>query len=276
MRLRTKSNNLLTVSFSAEIIRLDGKPCVLAVAEDITTRKRVEEKLRELSSHLVRAQEEERARIARELHDDVSQRLAMLAVQLQQLQLGTLNSKSSHIQKIDALLELTLKISNDVREVSHRLHPAVIDLAGLVAALSEFCQEFSRLNEMEIEFVHHQVPPTLPKEVTLCLYRVAQEAVRNAQKHSGCHQARVELMGELNCIRLQVCDSGGGFDPASVQGNRLGLVSMTERLRSLGGQLSVQSRPGAGTSIQALVPLADPNLEPKVGKTRDEVNVCFF
>jgi signal transduction histidine kinase len=115
-----------------------------------------------------------------------------------------LNSPSSHIQEIDALSKLTSEISTDVRKVSHHLHPAVLHFVGLAAALSEFCKEFSRLNEMEIEFVHHEVPPMLPKEVTLCLYRVAQEAIRNAQKHSGCRQAQMELVGATDSIRLRV------------------------------------------------------------------------
>ena len=267
MGLRTKSQHSLTVSYSAEIIVLGGKRSVLAVAEDITARKQMEEKLRDLSIHLVRAQDEERARIARELHDDVNQRLAVLALQLQELKRSTLNSISWHNQKIDALAKLTSEISADVRKVSHRLHPAILDFLGLAAALAEFCNEFARLNQMEIQFVHHQVPPILPREVVLCFYRVAQEAIRNAQKHSGCRQARVELIGVSNSIRMSVSDSGAGFDPASVQGDRLGLVSMAERFRSLGGELSVQSRPGYGTCIEARVLLTEnPNHERKASK----------
>jgi signal transduction histidine kinase len=267
MGLRTKSQHSLTVSYSAEIIVLGGKRSVLAVAEDITARKQVEEKLRDLSIHLVRAQDEERARIARELHDDVSQRLAVLALQLKELKRGTSNSISWHNEKIDALSKLTSEISDDVRKVSHRLHPAILDFLGLAAALAEFCNEFARLNEMEIKFVHHQVPPILPTEVVLCFYRVAQEAIRNAQKHSGCRRARVELLGVSNSIRLSVSDSGQGFDPVSVQGDRLGLISMAERLRSLGGELSVQSRPGYGTCIEARVLLTEnPNQERKALK----------
>jgi PAS domain S-box-containing protein len=255
MPLRTKSNHSLTISYSAELIELAGKPSVLAVGEDVTARKHAEEKLRDLSAHLVRAQEEERARIARELHDDVNQRLALLFVQLEELKRSSLKLSSSYIQKIDALAKLTSEISGDVRKVSHRLHPAILDFLGLSAALSEFCKEFSRLNEMKIEFFHHQVPSSLPKEVTLCLYRVAQEAIRNAQKHSGSSKARMELIGGTDYIRLRVSDSGGGFDPGAVQGDRLGLVSMAERLRSLGGDLSVQSQPGYGTAIEARIML---------------------
>jgi PAS domain S-box-containing protein len=265
MRLRTRANHTLTVSYSAEIIQLVGKPCVLAVGEDITARKLAEEKLRNLSSQLVQAQEEERARIARELHDDVNQRLAVLALRLQELKRNSLSSSS--LSQLDALSKLTTEISIDVRKVSHHLHPAVLDLLGLVGALSEFCQEFAKMSEMKIEFVHHHVPPMLPKEVTLCLYRVVQEAIRNAQKHSGCPEARVELTGASDSIRLRVSDSGAGFDPAFVPSDRLGLISMAERLRSLGGELSVQSRPGHGTSIEArIVFQARPNDEGKVSK----------
>jgi PAS domain S-box-containing protein len=264
MQLRTKSNGVLTVSYSAESIELTGRRCVLAVAEDVTARKHVEEKLRDLSSHLVRAQEEERARIARELHDDVSQRLTVLAMKLYELKNSSPNSDSSQIEKIDALAKLTSEISTDVRRVSHRLHPAVLDLVGLVAAMSESCREFARLSNMDIEFVHRQVPRTLPKDVTLCLYRVAQEAIRNAQKHSGSRQVQVELMGASDSVRLRVSDSGVGFDVQSVDRDRLGLVSMAERLRSLGGELTVHSQPGRGTSIEAHVVLAaHPNQDEK-------------
>jgi PAS domain S-box-containing protein len=256
MHLRTKSNGVLIVSYSAEIIELTGRRCVLAVAEDITARKHVEEKLRDLGSHLVRAQEEERARIARELHDDVSQRLAVLGMKLYELKNSSPNSAPSYIQKIDELSKFTSEISADIRKVSHRLHPAIVELVGLVAALSESCSEFTRLNDIEIEFVHRQVPRTLPKEVTLCLYRVAQEAIRNAQRHSGSRQVRVELIGARDSVRLRVSDFGAGFDVGSVPSDRLGLVSMAERLRSLGGELSVQSRPGQGTSIEAHIVLA--------------------
>jgi signal transduction histidine kinase len=109
---------------------------------------------------------------------------------------------------------------------------------------------------MNIEFVHDQVPRKLPKQTTLCLYRVTQEAVRNAQKHSGCRQVRVELSVGTDSVRLRVSDSGAGFDATSVPGDRLGLVSMTERVRSLGGDLLVQSQPGGGTTVEARLPLA--------------------
>ena len=218
--------------------------------------QQAEQKLRGLSSHLVRAQEEERTRIARDLHDDVGQRLGLLAMQLETLKASSLKSKSWDLQKIDELSKLTSQISTDVRKVSHGLHPALLDLLGLTAAMAEFCKEFSRLNEIEIDFVHREVPPMLPKEVTLCLYRVAQEAVRNAQKHSGCRQVRVELTGASDSIRLRVSDSGEGFEPGSAQADRLGLVSMAERVQSLGGELLVQSRPGCGTSVEARVLLA--------------------
>ena len=241
-------------------------PIVRGIAHDVTekiqaeqhydaARKHAEQTLRDLSVHLVQAQDDERARIARELHDDVNQRLAVLAMQLQELKRSSL-PLSLHIQKVDALSKLTSEISADIRKVSHRLHPAVLDFLGLVAALSEFCDEFAKLNKMKIEFVHHQVPSTLPKDMTLCLYRVAQEAVRNAQKHSGCRRLLVELIGGRNSLRLRVSDSGAGFDPTSVPGDRLGLVSMTERVRSLGGELSVHSRPGGGTTVDAYVPIA--------------------
>ncbi|HKE30574.1 MAG TPA: PAS domain S-box protein, partial [Candidatus Angelobacter sp.] len=249
-------------------------PIVRGIAHDVTERIRAEqhyilerrhaeERLRQLSSHLVQAQDDERARIARELHDDVNQRLAVLAFHLQELKRLSMTSES-HIQKIDTLSNLISDIATDIRKVSHRLHPAVLDFVGLEAGLAEFCDEFAKVNGMNIEFVQHEVPRKLPKQMTLCLYRVAQEAVRNAQKHSGCRQVRVELIGGRNGIRLRVSDSGAGFDAASVRGDTLGLVSMTERVRSLGGEFLVESRPGGGTTVEARVPFRE---EWKLGRT---------
>src|SRR5262249_54951000 len=159
-------------------------------------------------------------------------------------------------QQLELLRQVAQEVCNDLHNVSRRLHPSHLDFLDLVPALSSFCSDFAERNQMEIEFIHEQVPSALPQVVKLCFYRVTQEAIRNVQKHSGSRQARVELAAASGSLRLSVSDSGRGFDPGSLKGIQgLGLVSMTERLRSIGGKLSVQSGPALGTCIEASVPL---------------------
>jgi len=167
------------------------------------------------------------------------------------------NHKSSLAQELEALAKVASEIASDVHNVSRRLHPSQVELLGLAKALDNFCRDFAARNSMEIRFVNERPDGKLPQEASLCLFRVAQEAVRNAHKHSGCHRALVELDEIAGSLRLRVSDEGAGFDPNSMDSNPgLGLLSMEERLHSLGGELTVNSRPGAGTCIEASIPLS--------------------
>ena len=225
------------------------------IYQDITDRKKSEEKLLALRNRLARAQEEERARIARDLHDDTGQRLALLSIDLEQLKQASVKLKSSLTQQLECLVKAASEITSDVHNVSRRLHPSQVELLGLVPALSNFCKDFAARNGMEIEFYHDSLPHKPPQDAALCLFRVAQEAIRNVQKHSGTHRALVQLDENSGSLRLRVSDHGAGFDAESnehVQG--LGLLSMQERLHSLGGELFVHSRPGGGTCIEACIP----------------------
>jgi len=149
------------------------------------------------------------------------------------------------------------QLCSDIQQLTRHLHPSHVEIAGLVSAISGFCVEYSRQNAFEIDFAYSRIPDSLPQAMKLCLYRVAQEAVHNAQKHSGCRRVRVELIGAPGLVRLCITDSGKGFESANGRnGEGLGLVSMTERVKGLGGELRVQSRPGKGTVIEASIPLS--------------------
>jgi PAS domain S-box-containing protein len=227
------------------------------IYQDITERKKSEEKLLALRNRLARAQEEERARIARDLHDDTGQRLALLSIDLEQLKQASVKLKSSLTQQLESLVKAASEITSDVHNVSRRLHPSQVELLGLVPALANFCKDFAARNGMEIEFYHESMHHRPPQDAALCLFRVAQEAIRNVQKHSGMRRALVQLDENSGSLRLRVSDHGAGFDPeANEPPQGLGLLSMQERLHSLGGELFVHSRPGGGTCIEACIPLA--------------------
>ena len=228
-----------------------------AIYQDITERKRSEEKLAALRKRLARAQEEERARIARDLHDDAGQRLALLNIDLERLKHSSRKLKSSLTQELEALAKAASEIASDVHNVSRRLHPSQVELLGLTKALDNFCKDFAARNSMEIRFVNDRLHHRLPQDASLCLFRVAQEAIRNTHKHSGSSRALVQLDELAGSLRLRVSDEGTGFDPTSIESNPgLGLLSMEERLHSLGGELFIHARPGAGTCIEACIPLS--------------------
>jgi signal transduction histidine kinase len=219
---------------------------------DITERKRTEEALLDMTRKLVEAQEQERARIARELHDDINQRLAILAIELQQLQ----DDPSEVRRRLQELRKRTIEISNDVQSLSHDLHSSSLEHLGAVAGIKGWCKEFARRQKMEID-CSHDVRSILPPEIGLCLFRVLQEALHNASKHSGVKQIKVQLREESGEIHLTVSDSGRGFDvEAAKQGKGLGLTSMRERVRLVNGTISTQSKPMGGTKIYVRVPLS--------------------
>ena len=223
---------------------------------DITDRKVSETSLRELSGRLINAQEEERTRIARELHDDLSQRMALLNVGLEQFELGMTRLSAASRQQLHDIAEISEEVSSIIHNLSHQLHPSKLDTLGLVASLTGLCREFSAQYHLQAQFFHHNFPGRIPKDVTLCLFRIVQEALRNVVKHSGAGEAQVELSGHNKGIDLCISDSGTGFSPDSAQRyTGLGLVSMRERLRLVGGQLSIESEPLHGTRIRVHVPL---------------------
>jgi signal transduction histidine kinase len=224
---------------------------------DITERKLTAESLEDLSGRLITAQEEERTRIARELHDDFSQRLALLGIGLSRLWKKRPDSAEEERVLVRELWNQTQEISSDVHRLSHQLHSSKLQHVGLGPALIGLCEEIGEKCGIQIEFADYGVPTDIPKDVALCLFRVAQEALSNVVKHSQANKGRVELSEASGRIRLRVADAGSGFDVALWSTDAgIGLVGMRERLRLVGGRLSVRSEPMQGTEILAEVPLS--------------------
>ncbi len=217
---------------------------------DITDRKLAEEALASVGSRLIEAHEEERTWIARELHDDIVQRVALVAVELKR------PDQQGVDDRIRQACHLLDDLGQDIQALSHRLHSSKLEYLGLVTAAKSFCRELSEQRNVRIEFKHSDIPSAVPKEISLCLFRVLQEALQNAVRHSGGQDFAVEVHGTQDEIRLIVSDSGIGFDWRDAINRRgLGLISMRERLRLVSGELSIESQPGRGTSILARVPL---------------------
>jgi PAS domain S-box-containing protein len=228
---------------------------MVGMVADITERKRAEEALAGVSGKLITAQEHERTRIARELHDDIAQRLALLANELQQFREDSPNLPEVR-KRVEELEKQTCEIASDIHSLSHELHSSKLEYLGMVPAMRSYCSEFSKQQKLEINFKNHDLPSTLPPAVSLCLFRVLQEALHNSAKYSGAKYIDVELRAMPNEIGLTVSDSGEGFDlKAAREGLGLGLISMEERLKVVGGDLLIESQPKHGTTIQARVPL---------------------
>ena len=223
---------------------------ILIFAEDITRRKQMEEALSNMSRKLIESQEQERTRIGRELHDDINQRLAMLAIGLEQLQNNPLQVRS----RLQELREETMAISSAVQALSHELHSSKLEYLGVVSGMESWCREFSERQKMQIDF-RSDVSGPLPFEIGLALFRVLQEALHNAVKHSGVKQVEVQVAEQSNEVHLLVRDSGSGFDMEAVKrGSGLGLLSMQERVRLVSGEISFESKPMGGTTIRVHVP----------------------
>jgi PAS domain S-box-containing protein len=224
---------------------------MLGVNMDVTERKRAEEALSGMTRKLLQAQEQERARIARELHDDINQRLALMAVELEQLQ----SDPSDVPIRAQQLRKELAQISDDVQTLSHELHSSKLDYLGVVAGMKSWCKEFAGRQNINIDF-KSDVSSILPSEIGLSLFRVLQEALHNAVKYSGVRRFDVQLRENPREIHLAITDSGRGFDvEAAMQGTGLGLTSMRERVRLVNGTILIESKPTHGTSIHVRVPL---------------------
>ena len=207
-----------------------------------------------MNRRLIQAQEQERIRIARDLHDDVSQRLALLAIQLTQLDRDAVVSRTEFRSQIRQMQMEIEELATNVQHLSHKLHCSRLEYLGVVAAMRSWCKEFGAKQKMEVDFESCDIPNSLPSEVSLCLYRVLQEALHNAAKHSGVRHFKVQLEGGSDEIHLTVSDLGAGFDTeAAMKGQGLGLTSMQERLKLVNGNLSIDSQPKRGTTIHARV-----------------------
>jgi len=224
---------------------------------DVTERKLAEEALSTVSRRLIEAHEEERTWIARELHDDINQRLALLSVNMGRLEQDLPESADGLRNRLQEEMKYLSDIASEIQTLSHRLHSSKLEYLGLAAAAASFCREFSDQQKVEIDFHSDDVTRELPQEISLCLFRVLQEALQNAAKHSGSKRFQVMLRCALNEIHLTVRDSGIGFDlEQALRGHGLGLTSMKERLKLVHGQLSIDPQPGLGTIIRVTVPVS--------------------
>lgn len=222
---------------------------------DLTDRKKAETEIAKIGGRLIDAQESERTRIARDLHDDINQRLALLMIELEELEGISLQTREGISQLKNKLQARATEILNGVATICHELHPQVLELLSFTAALQSLCREYSDHHKVRIEFTHHEVPHPLPKAISTCLFRVAQEALRNCIRHSCSGAIQVQLFGKSGSLHLAVRDSGVGFEPeAGVHSGGLGLISMRERITLVNGTITIRSEPGAGTEIHCTVP----------------------
>jgi PAS domain S-box-containing protein len=225
-------------------------------AIDITDRRAAEAAAHDLSGRLIRAQEEEQSRLARELHDDLSQSLAMLSIELEMF--GQHPPEVEQIsERVQQFSKRVKRLSSEVHRLSHELHPAKLEQLGLVAAVRGFCKEFGAAHQLAIEFADGSFPRALPADTALCFYRIVQESLHNVVRHSRGTTAKVNLTMDWDELCLAIIDNGVGFDRATTRPNgSLGLVTMGERARFVRGRLSIESQPGQGTRIELRVPRA--------------------
>ena len=230
-----------------------GVDRVACILQDITERKRAEEALSCMNRRVIEAEERERNRVAKDLHEDVGQRLALLAIGIEQLKNDHPNRTVELLDRMDAVWKQTLEILTDVKASAHELYSPRLEYLGVAAVMRIFCEEFGERKKVEIDFRSRGLPSLVQPEVSICLFRVLQEALQNGVKHSGVEKFRVQLWSDDE-IHLTVSDSGAGFDlEAARRGRGLGL--MEQRLRLVNGTFSVDSQPEKGTTVHASVPL---------------------
>jgi PAS domain S-box-containing protein len=264
-RFFRKDGSLMWGHVSISLLNADheGVPHVIGMVSDITAQKLAEsallqrdKELQLLAGRLIEAQEEERARISRDLHDDIGQRVALLA---SEIDLACSQSLADQKERAAELLpklhgELSA-IATDIHELSHELHSASLQCCGLKVGLRDLCRKYWNNYHLEIELQAEDLDASLAPEVSLCLFRVAQEALANIQKHGQTKKAVVAVIQDGEKVRLTVKDFGVGFDLAA-QSRGIGLITMRERLRFCGGVLSVKAAPNEGTEITAEVAAA--------------------
>lgn len=284
-QFRRKDGELRSAEAWAELVTIGDEPCILGLAVDVTERGRAQRAFQEhegllanatsdaqmaqveLGSRMIRAQEEERARLARELHDDINQRLALLANGIERLapEIGD-HEDSREREQLRALSRLTNEIVSDIQNLSHQLHPAKLRFLGLAAATRALCKEFSRQHaDIALEYIATDLPRDLDEDISLNIFRTVQECLRNIAKHSNAHCVTVALSCTAPYVSVDVSDDGVGFDPERSVGKGLGLTSIQERLHHIGGLVKISSALGSRTHIHATVPI---RLKPKMQNTK--------
>ena len=238
----------------------NGTPTLIAgISVDITARKVAEQERQNLLARLANAHQEERWRISRELHDDLTQRLAALAMDLGRLAAQRSPPATELKKELRALQRRAVQSAEAARHMAYQLHPLEVDDLGLVAALRSYCEDFSKREGIAVKLTSRDIPRELKREVGSCVYKVAKESLSNVARHAAAERVSVILDGTRDVIRLRVKDFGIGFRTGSpgIDGG-LGLLSMQERVAMLGGNLSIRSQPGQGTEVTIAVPLEAP------------------
>jgi signal transduction histidine kinase len=245
--------------FRLSVMPLRGGHGVVMARTDVTEQVLAREQLRQFGGHLLAAQEDERRRIARELHDDLNQRLVLLALEISQLEQSTGRPPTEDAggRAVRQMAERVGEIASDIHRLAYQLHPFKLEYLGLAAAARAVCEEFDTAHQIAISFVERDIPGALSPEVAVCAYRVLQEALSNVVKHSGSPRAEVRLTGDDGTLRLSVRDFGMGMaQEVAATGRGLGLSSMRERLRAVDGHLAIESAVAAGTELLVRIPLA--------------------
>jgi PAS domain S-box-containing protein len=261
LEARRKDGTHFPVEIGLGAIKTEAAKLAVAFVSDITERRRMEKaaqahtrEIQALAASLLTAQEEERRRVSRELHDQICQQLASLAIDM-----GGLAVESPlppDLQgRLKALQARIVKASEETRHIAYALHPSVLDDLGLVASLQELTNEFSKLTGKSVKFTHHAAPAAIPREIASCLYRVAREALQNIGQHAKPSHVSLRLAIRKGRILLTITDDGAGFDQQAVKGRGgLGLIGMEERARLVNGKLSIKAEPGGGTRIALEIP----------------------
>ena len=241
-------------ALEAEIVERKQAEEALRASQDSLRRSNAQ--IQSLAGRLITAQEAERTRIARELHDDVNQQLAALSISLSGLKRRLPSEAAEAQQEVTRLQQQTIALSEEIRHLSHELHPGVLQHAGLVAALQGDCAEFGSQHGIDVTFHADAGLEDIPTDVALCLYRVAQEALHNMARHAGARQAEVALTRSDDILELRIADDGQGFDLAAARRHGgLGLISIDERVRLVQGGVQIVTEPRRGTELRVRVPL---------------------
>jgi PAS domain S-box-containing protein len=251
-----KDGSEFPIEISLSCFETERGPLAAAFIADTTARKKLEDELQALATNLLSLQEEERKRLSRELHDDLSQQVAVLSFELTQIEQHIAVSPALVTHDLQSLRGRLNKFSRDIHRIAYHLHPVVLDQLGLAAALASQCAAFTETEGIEVEFASKNVPGRNPEDISLCLYRVVQECLHNVAKHAKASRATVTLEASGGGVRVSIQDFGVGFDPSLVKETYgLGFISMRERVSLVRGALNVTSLPGSGTGVEAWVPL---------------------
>ena len=257
-RMIAKDGRVIWIEDHVDVVQEWAKrPTMHGFMTDISERKHAESITKDLSRRLINAQEEERKRIARELHDDLNQRVALISIELEQVAQTAMQNPSALSGRLGSIKQKVSEISNEIHRMSYELHPSKLEHLGLVPALRSFCSELARSRAIKIDFQGGKLPESLNRDITLCVFRTAQEALQNASKHSGAAEVKVTLNATEKQLELTITDEGCGFIPTHEKMTKgLGITSMQERIHHVGGTFKVISERSRGTTVRVTVPIA--------------------